>query len=54
MPAPTLTARVENLEKRVELLEELPARMSAVELQIGHLRREMREQFSAVRVDLRA
>lgn len=54
MPEQTVTARVENLEKRVTLLEELPARMSAVELQIVQLRSEMREQFSAVRVDLHA
>jgi len=52
MPEQTLTPRVENLEKRVELLEALPARMSAVELQIVQLRIEMREQFSAVRSDL--
>lgn len=36
----------------MELLETLPARMSAVELQIVQLRSEMREQFSAVRSDL--
>jgi hypothetical protein len=53
MPEQSLTARVENLEKRVALLEELPARMSAVELQIVQLRSEMREQISAVRVGLR-
>jgi hypothetical protein len=47
-----LTARVENLEKRVELLEALPARISAVGLQIVQLRSEMHEQFSAVRSDL--
>ena len=48
----TLATRVENLEKRVELLEQLPARMSAVELQIVQLRTEMREQFSAIRADI--
>ncbi len=52
MPEDTQTARVENIEKRLDLLEALPARMSAVELQIVHLRGEMREQFSAVRQEL--
>jgi hypothetical protein len=52
MPQQTLTARVKSLEKRVELLEALPARMSAIELQIVQLRSEMREQFSAVRSGL--
>ena len=53
MPEPTLAARVENHEERLAL-EALPARMSAVELQILQLRTEMGEQFSATRQDLRA
>ena len=53
MPEPTLTERVENLERKMELLEGLPERVSAVELQIGHLRTEMHEQFSAVRQEFR-
>ena len=51
MPEGTLTTRVENLERKVELLEALPARVSAVELQIVELRAELREQFSAIRQD---
>ena len=43
---------MENLERRVESLEALPERVRAVELQIVHLRGEMREQFSAVRQEL--
>ena len=49
MPEQTLAARVENQERRLELLEALPERMGAVELQIVQLRAEMREQFSAIR-----
>ena len=49
MPELTLAVRVENLERRLELLEALPDRVSALELQIVQLRGEMREQFSAVR-----
>ena len=52
MPEDTQTARVENIENKVDLLEASPAQMSAVELQIVHLRGEMREQFSAVRQEL--
>ena len=48
-----LTARVEKIERMMELLETLPERVGAVELQIVHLRNEMREQFSAVREELR-
>ncbi len=53
-PNETLAARVENLERRLELLEALPARVSAVELQIVQLRTEMREQFSAIRQEFAA
>jgi hypothetical protein len=48
-----LTARVEKIERKMELLENLPDRVSAVELQIVHLRSEMQEQFSVVREELR-
>ena len=54
MPEPTLAARVENHEERLALLEALPARIGAVELQILQLRSEMGEQFFATRQDLRA
>jgi hypothetical protein len=52
MPDRSLAARVENLERRVELLKALPERVSSVELQIVHLRGEMRGQFSAARHEL--
>ena len=41
--------RVEILEKKVEVLERLPERVSAVELQLVQLRDEMRAEFSATR-----
>jgi predicted nucleic acid-binding Zn-ribbon protein len=53
MPEPTLTDRVENLERKMELLEGLPERVRAVELQIGQLRSEMREQLSELRTEMR-
>ena len=52
MPQGTLTRRVEILERKVERLETLAARMAAVELQILQLRDEMRTEFSAVRREL--
>lgn len=52
MPERPVAVRVENLERRVELLEALPGRLSTVELQIVQLRTEMHEQFSAVRREL--
>ena len=48
-----LTERVEVLEMKVGSLEELPARMSAVESQIVQLRSEMHGEFSAVRQEMR-
>ena len=52
MSEQNLATRVENLERRMELLEGLPTRMSAVELQIRQLRTEMGDQFSAMRAEL--
>jgi predicted phage gp36 major capsid-like protein len=46
--------RVETLEGKVELLEQLPARVSALESQVLKLRDEMRAEFSATRSALRA
>src|SRR5204863_4601386 len=54
MPSPRLTERVEILEQRVGGLETLPARVDAVELQIVHLRTEMRAGFADVRQEIRA
>ena len=46
--------RLEIVEKKVESLETLPARVSAVELQIVQLRQDMNAGFSAIRDDIRA
>jgi predicted phage gp36 major capsid-like protein len=42
---------MERLEHRVEILEQLPTRVAAVESQIVQLRDEMRSEFSAVRAE---
>ena len=49
MSPESLRVRVERLERRVENLEPLPDRVSAVESQIMQLRDEMRNEFSATR-----
>ena len=54
MQEPTLLRRIEILEHKVELLEQLPARLQSVELQILQLRGEMRDGFSALRAEIRA
>jgi hypothetical protein len=46
--------RVEILERKVESLERLPERVTAVELQLVQLRDEMRAEFSATRAEMRA
>jgi hypothetical protein len=43
----------ETLEKRVERLEALPARIDALEVQISEFRAEVRAEFSATRKELR-
>jgi hypothetical protein len=48
----TLTERVEILEQKVEILEKLPERVTAVEVQIVQLREEMRDGFSALRTEM--
>ena len=48
MAARSLDERVEILETKVGDLQELPARMGAVEAQILQLRVEMRDGFSAI------
>ena len=48
-----LEKRVETLEGKVELLKQLPARVSALESQVMQLRDEMRAEFSATRSALR-
>ena len=44
---------MDRLERRVEILEKLPERVTALESQIVQLRDEMRSEFSATRSDLR-
>jgi hypothetical protein len=50
----SIVERLEIVERKVESLETLPARVSAVELQIVQLRQDMNAGFSALRDDLRA
>jgi len=49
MAVRSLTQRVEILEQKVGDLQELPARMTAVESQILQLREETHVEFSAIR-----
>jgi hypothetical protein len=54
MPRQTLALRVDRLEERVTVLEQLPARIDALESQILQLREEMHREFSSVREETRA
>ena len=54
MTPETLESRVDRLEQRVTLLEQLPARVDALAGQILQLRDEMRGEFSALRSEIRA
>ena len=49
-----LDERVDMLERRTEILEQLPERLTALETQIVQLRDEMRGEFSATRAEVRA
>ena len=51
MSPESLRVRVERLERRVDILEQLPDRVSALEAQIVRLRDEMRSGFSATRAE---
>lgn len=53
MAPQSLEAKVESLEQRVTRFEELPARVDHVVSQIVQLRTEMRDEFSAVRAEMR-
>ena len=44
----------ESLEQRVTAIEQLPARMDRLELQIVQLRLEMHDEFSAIRQEMQA
>ena len=54
MAPQTIAIRVERLEARVTTLEELPARIEALTLQVSQLREEVRAEFSATRTEIRA
>ena len=49
-----LTVRLGVLEEKVEKLEDLPAHVAALELQVLQLRSEMRVEFSTVRSEMRS
>ena len=49
MAQKSLEERVDMLERRIEILEQLPGRITALEVQIVQLRDEMRAEFSASR-----
>jgi predicted phage gp36 major capsid-like protein len=53
MATQTLGSRVDSLEERVTRLEELPAGVDALTLEVSQLRDEMRVEFSAVRDEIR-
>lgn len=53
MATQTLSLRVDSLEQRVTRLEELPARVDALVVQISQFREEMHGEFSAVRAEIR-
>jgi hypothetical protein len=54
MSRESLEARVDRLERRMDLLEQVPRRMDALEAQIVQLREEMRSEFSAIRGEMSA
>ena len=53
MAEKSLEERVNMLERGVEILEQLPDRVTALEVQIVELRGEMRAEFSATRNEAR-
>ncbi len=53
MSLQSLEGRVEQLEERVTILEQLPARVDALTLQIVQLREEMHTAISASETSLR-
>ena len=54
MAQESLETRMNRVERRVEILERLPDRVTAVESQIVQLRDEIRSEFSAVHAEIRA
>jgi hypothetical protein len=53
MQGQTLEERVDILERTVEGVAGLPARVEKLEVQVSQLRTEMRDEFSATRQELR-
>jgi len=53
MAVKSLEKRVNMLERGIEILEQLPDRVTALEVQIVELRGEMRAEFSATRIEAR-
>jgi hypothetical protein len=53
MAEKSLEKRVNMLERGIEILEQLPDRVTALEVQIVELRGEMRAEFSATRIEAR-
>ena len=45
--------RVEDVEERLTVLEQLPGRVDRIELQIVQLRADMRDEISALRREMR-
>ena len=54
MAPQAIERRVDNLEKRVTILEQLPSRVDALSVQISQLRDEMQDGFSAMRARIEA
>ncbi len=54
MAPQAIERRVDNLEKRVTILEQLPSRVDALSVQISQLRDEMHDGFSATRARIEA
>ncbi len=54
MPAQIVVSRVEDLETRVTMLEQLPARVDDLTSQASQLRTEMRAELSDVRAEMGA
>jgi hypothetical protein len=52
MTSQTVAKQLESLDRRVILLEQLPARVDNLALQISELRTEMRGEFSAMRGEI--
>jgi hypothetical protein len=53
MARKSLEERVDMLERRIEILEQLPERVAALETPIVQLRDEMHAEFSAIRTEVR-